>query len=353
MSAAGALVLVGVLVAVATASASSRRSSVPVFFLQGEQLVRVLRPGSTPLAAVHQLVSGLSRAEIRRGLRTYVPPGTVVRSVTVADRLATVDLGKRFAAARNSQSLLARLSQLVRTLTGLQDAVKVKLLIEGRPVRGVFPGIPTQSPITFRYLQTPNVPLPKPPQPKLPAPDDHIREIQQQLIDLGFLGGPADGQLGPMTSNGILAFQKWARLRRTGTLNAVTESRLATASEPAPITRGGAGKRAEILLDRQVALLIKDNQVIRTIAVSTGKLTTPTPPGDYRVYAKIRRWWSTPFREWLPWAVPFVGGIALHEFGDVPAYPASHGCVRQAVAVARWTYGFAEIGMPVKVIATS
>ena len=69
---------------------------------------------------------------------------------------------------------------------------------------------------------------------------------------------------------------------------------------------------------------------MRTIAVSTGKPSTPTPPGDYHVYAKIPRWWSTPFREWLPWALPFVGGIAFHEFADVPVYPASHGCVRQS-----------------------
>jgi lipoprotein-anchoring transpeptidase ErfK/SrfK len=57
-----------------------------------------------------------------------------------------------------------------------------------------------------------------------------------------------------------------------------------------------------------------------------------------------------PFREWLPYALPFVGGIAFHEFGDVPAYPASHGCVRQSTTVASWTYGFAYVGMPVKVI---
>ena len=92
---------------------------------------------------------------------------------------------------------------------------------------------------------------------------------------------------------------------------------------------------------------------MRTIAVSSGKPSTPTPPGDYRVYAKIPRWWSVPFREWLPYALPFVGGIAFHEFADVPAYPASHGCVRQSATVAPWTYDFAYVGMPVKVIATS
>ena len=113
---------------------------------------------------------------------------------------------------------------------------------------------------------------------------------------------------------------------------------------PGPAHARRPGKRAEILLDRQVALLIYNNTVVRTIPVSTGKPSTPTPPGDYQVYAKIPRWWSTPFREWLPWALPFVGGIAFHEFGDVPVYPASHGCVRQSFTVARWTYNFAYVG---------
>jgi len=282
-----------------------------------------------------------------------VPVGTQIRGVTVAGGVATVDLGRRFASGRDARSLLARLSQLVGTLTGLQGAAKVKLLIAGRTVRGVFPDVPTELPITLRYLQTPNVPVPKPPAPKLLPPDDHTRQVQERLIALGFLVGRADGRLGPATENGTLAFQKWERLRRTGLLDARTESRLSTATPPAPVSRGRAGKRAEILLDRQVALLINDNKVLRTIAVSTGKPSTPTPPGDYRVYAKIRRWWSTPFREWLPYALPFVGGIAFHEFLDVPTYPASHGCVRQAVAVAPWTYAFAEVGMPVKVIARS
>ena len=148
--------------------------------------------------------------------------------------------------------------------------------------------------------------------------------------------GDDDGQFGPATQNAILAFQKWERLGRTGLRDPQTKARLALAKHPAAITNGAAGKRAEVLLDRQVALLIDDNEAVRTIAVSTGKASTPTPPGNHQVYAKIPRWWSTPFREWLPWALPFVGGIAFHQLGDVPAYPASHGCVRQLYTVARW-----------------
>jgi lipoprotein-anchoring transpeptidase ErfK/SrfK len=60
-----------------------------------------------------------------------------------------------------------------------------------------------------------------------------------------------------------------------------------------------------------------------------------------------------PFREWLLWALPFNGGIAFHEFPEVPAYPASHGCVRQSFTSARWLFDFADVGMPVKVLASS
>jgi peptidoglycan hydrolase-like protein with peptidoglycan-binding domain len=354
MKRAGILTLALALVAIAGAAAAPAAPQVAVFFLKGEQLTRVMRPGASPADAVRRLMAGPTRAELRRGVRTYLPAGTPVRSVTVARGVTIVNVGRRLAAGQDSRNLLARLSQLVRTATWPRATAKVQLLIDGAPVSGVFPGVPTQAPITFRYLQTPNVPVRKPPQAKLPAPDDHIKSVQQRLIRLGYLGpGSADGRLGPITLNAILAFQKWERLSRTGLLDARTESRLKTASHPSPETSAAAGKRAEILIDRQVALLIVDNRVLRTIAVSTGKPSTPTPPGTYRVYAKIPRWWSTPFREWLPWAVPFVGGIAFHEFADVPVFPASHGCVRQSMTVARGTYDFAEVGMPVKVIARS
>src|SRR4051794_13630330 len=108
---------------------------------------------------------------------------------------------------------------------------------------------------------------------------------------------------GPATTNAILSFQKWERLERTGLLNRRTKARLATAKHPTPIGKAAAGKRAEVLLDRQVALLIDDNKVVRTVAVSPEGVDA-TPPGNYRVYAKIPRWWSVPFREWLPWALP-------------------------------------------------
>lgn len=343
--------MVGVL---AGGSASAAKPGLSVYFLLGEQVAPVTRSGSTALEAVHALLRGPTRAERARGFRTYVPRGIRIRSLKMAGGIATVDLNERFAGGRNTGSLLARLAELVRTLTGVQGTKKVQLLLDGSAATARFPGISTGKPISFRNLQTPNVPVPEPPPLRLPPPDPEVKALQQRLIQLGYMiHDDDDGRFGPATQNAILGFQKWERLLRTGLMDAKTNTRLGTATRPVPITQGGAGKRAEILLDRQVALLIIGDVVIRAISVSSGKPSTPTPPGSFRVYAKIPRWWSTPFREWLPWALPLVGGIAFHQYSDVPAYPASHGCVRQLYSVARWTYNFAFVGMSVKVLARS
>lgn len=339
---------------VATASAGTQGHRVAVFFLHGEQLGRTTRPGTHPVDAVRQLLAGPTETEARDGFRTYIPSRTPLRRLSFSRGVATVDLGRRFIAGRDRESLLARLSQLVRTLTAPQAASRVQLLVNGQRVSGVFPGVDTSRPISFAYLSRPNIPVPQPPPERLKPPDPHVKAAQLRLIALGYLlKGDADGRFGPMTSNALLAFQKWERLPRTGLLDAATDSRLMTAVRPRPVTLGRSGRRAEVLLDRQVTLLIEDNAVVRAIAVSTGKPSTPTPPGDYRVYAKIPKWWSTPFREWLPLALPFNGGIAFHQFLVVPAYAASHGCVRQSPTVAQWTYDFASVGMPVKVVTRS
>ena len=341
-------------VALPGAGSAAGAPTVKVWFLKGEQMFAVDRPGSTANDAVRALVAGPTPAEVKGGLRTYVPAGTPVRSVTVANGVATVDLGIRFVLDRDAQSLLARLSQVVHTASGPEGATKVQLKIKGGLPYGVVPGAFTAGPITVDYLETPNVPTPKPPPETGPPVQAGVRAAQERLVELGFLlAKDVDGQAGPTTQTAVLAFQKWEGLDRDGVLGPQTLARLRTAQRPTPITRGAAGKRAEVLLDRQVALAIDGNAVVRVIHVSTGAPATPTPPGDFKVYAKIAKWWSVPFREWLLWAVPFNGGIAFHEFAEVPPYAASHGCVRQSYTTARWMYDFSEVGMPVKVLTSS
>ena len=333
---------------------SNAAATLKVWFLQGEQMAPVERPGSTAADAVAALLVGPTAAERRLGFRTYVPAGTKLNGVTVVNGVARVDVSLNFALGRDAQSLDARLAQLVHTVSGVEGATSVLLQVNGGTVYGMFPGIVTSRPITLKYLETPNVPASHPAPSAPTGPVAGLLQAQQKLAAMGFLlSSDADGQNGPQTQTAVLAFQKWEGLDRDGVLGPQTRAALATAQRPAPITHGPPGKRAEVLLDRQVALAIDNNTVVRVIPVSTGKPSTPTPPGDYKVYAKIPKWWSTPFREWLLWAVPFNGGIAFHELADVPPYPASHGCAREMATTARWLYDFSVVGMPVKVMTTS
>jgi N-acetylmuramoyl-L-alanine amidase len=326
-----------------------------VYFAQGEQLVPVSRSAATPQDALVALLAGPTAAEKVAGMRTYVPAGTPLRSLVIADGIATADLGELFIQGTNGESLDARVTQVVYTLTASPDVTSVRILIKGGTPLGIFAGINATVPLTRASLATPSLPAPKPPTVAPPPPvSAATQDLQTRLVELGYLPpGAADGEAGPQTTNAVIAFQKWQGLARDGQTGAATLAALASASRPTPITKGGSGKRIEILLDRQVALAIQDNRVVRTIAVSSGAPATPTPPGSYTVFGRYARWWSVPFQDWLPWSLQFVGGIALHEYPNVPVTPASHGCVRQTRFDARWLYDFAPLGTPVRVIASS
>jgi lipoprotein-anchoring transpeptidase ErfK/SrfK len=103
----------------------------------------------------------------------------------------------------------------------------------------------------------------------------------------------------------------------------------------------------EVYRDKGVALLIAHDRVKRAIHVSPGAPGTSTPAGTFEVYRKENPSWSVPFQVWLPYASYFTGGIAFHEYPDVPPYPASHGCVRVPSPEAPGVYRFAKLGTSV------
>ena len=104
------------------------------------------------------------------------------------------------------------------------------------------------------------------------------------------------------------------------------------------------------MITNGVALLIRNDETVRAIHVSSGGPGNETPAGKFEVFRKELQSWSVPFQTWLPYASYFNNGIAFHEYPVVPAFAASHGCVRQSFAVARMTFDFAEVGMPVRVV---
>ena len=336
------------------APGSSRAPAVKVAFLQGEQLVYVDRPGTGVKAAVTALLAGPTKAERAREVTTQVPAGTRLRGLSKRGNVATIDLDVKFATGVKAESLSARVAQLVLTATRLPNVRYVRLLVNGGTPLGLFPGFVTRYPLTAKGIQSPSEPPPTAPAPQPPAPpSDDTRAVQQRLAELAFLPAEAvDGRSGPRTTSAVVAFQKWAGLARDGVVGAATRSTLFSAAQPTPI-RPGSGRRVEVLLDRQLALVVDGARLLRILDISTGKPGFDTPAGSFRVTRKEQRSWSVPYKVWLPWASYFVGGVAFHEYSQVPPTPASHGCVRVQRWDAQWLYNQLSIGTPVTVLPRS
>jgi hypothetical protein len=149
------------------------------------------------------------------------------------------------------------------------------------------------------------------------------------------------------TSDAVLAFQKAEGIPRTAVADRLTLARLVTASVPRA-HYGGKGLHIEVDKTRQILQLVRDGRVTGTLHVSTGA-TGNTPVGRWNVL------WKAPFTHtWLGPAIlfrtlTFHGGFAIHGFSPVPAYPASHGCVREPIWAANWTYEQTPVGTPVDV----
>jgi peptidoglycan hydrolase-like protein with peptidoglycan-binding domain len=312
-------------------------------------------PQRTVAAGVAALLRGPTAVESKVDIRSQVPRGTALRNVSASGGIATIDLTRPFVEGTDKGSLQARLAQLVWTATAVPGIAGVRLWIDGRAARSLGQGISVDRTLTRKNVDPPD-PARLPPTTVVPDESGPgsvggvtTRWIQQRLAALGYLPSAAvTGHFGPWTRGAVLAFQGWEKLTRDGDAGPRTVARLRVAKRPAPAR--GSGKRIEVHLGAQVAFLVDGSRVTRVIKVSTGKPGFATPTGSYRIYRKHLRDWSYPYSVWLPYASYFVGGIAFHESPDVPAQPASHGCVRVPRDDAPLVYAFAALQTPVAVL---
>ena len=176
------------------------------------------------------------------------------------------------------------------------------------------------------------------PQPlHLGSHSPRVRALEVRLAALGYLPpGGADAFFGTRTWHAVVAFQGWQRLHRDGVVGARTRAALATATRPRPW--GHLKRGLELDLQRQVLLVVADGRTLRAVHISSAAPGYVTPRGRYRVYRREHPSWSSPYRVWMPNALYFSGGYAIHGFNSVPAYPASHGCVRMPLSEAPFVY---------------
>lgn len=105
-----------------------------------------------------------------------------------------------------------------------------------------------------------------------------------------------------------------------------------------------------VSLATQRAVIYRNGVPIGITTVSSGRPGYRTPTGVFTIlqrhvehYSNLYNNAPMPYMQRLTW-----GGVALHA-GDLPGYPASHGCIRLPRDFARQLYGVTRLGMTVVV----
>jgi lipoprotein-anchoring transpeptidase ErfK/SrfK len=184
--------------------------------------------------------------------------------------------------------------------------------------------------------------------PKAGAKSERVAELNAILAELSYLPkGFRSATYGAATAFAVTAFQMQAGLNPDGVAGPKTLRALARAKSAPRPRLARSGKWIRVSLARQLAYLVRDGAVVRTIHVPSATSGFTTPRGEFEIYRKQKISWSVRYKVWLPWASYFTGGIAFHAYPDVPAYPASHGCVRVPPPFAQELYRFASYATPV------
>lgn len=189
-----------------------------------------------------------------------------------------------------------------------------------------------------------------------------VLALQKRLTELRYEVGAVDGYYGQQTWQGVVAFQKYEKLKRTGTYTLETQKALLMAKLPEGFYPELGAPRIEIDLGRQVLLLFDEQGLNRVISVSTGSNRKycetskksgkwicgvgRTPRGKFRIQHRISGWRESDLGK-LYNPLYFNGGYAIHGSPFVPAYNVSHGCVRMSLATSIWFYDTVKNGTPV------
>ncbi|MBC7225930.1 MAG: L,D-transpeptidase family protein [Thermoflexales bacterium] len=120
---------------------------------------------------------------------------------------------------------------------------------------------------------------------------------------------------------------------------------------PAPVNED---RWIDVDLTRQILTAYEGDVPVRVIVVSTGLPRTPTPTGQFRIWAKLRyddMYGPDYYLPDVPYVMYFYGGYGLHgtywhnNFGR----PMSHGCINLPTPEAEWLFNWAEVGTLVNI----
>ncbi|HEX4752199.1 MAG TPA: L,D-transpeptidase [Solirubrobacterales bacterium] len=156
---------------------------------------------------------------------------------------------------------------------------------------------------------------------------DVVGAFKSQLAKMGYVSGGGEcftSRLG----REVLAYRKVNDLDRSQKAGAGILKAVFAGKGGYQVKYPGAGEHAEVSLDKQVLVLIKNGKPFAIYPVSTGKPSTPTVTGHYHFYRQEPGYNS----EGMYYSFYWYNGYAVHGYAEVPDYAASHGCVRTFIA---------------------
>ncbi len=186
------------------------------------------------------------------------------------------------------------------------------------------------------------------------TPSDTVSALQERLDALGFWVPDYDGSFGPVTSQAVLAFQKYLGLPLTGQVDEYTALLLNMDGLKAA-GQSTSGDLVEIDLTKQLLFVVRGGKTVYTVNTSTGSggfYDEPnqrdggtisgvaiTPVGHFHVYREFSDGWEPGQLGDLYRPKYFTGGVAVHGAPRIPSTPASHGCARVTTTFMDFVWG--------------
>jgi hypothetical protein len=166
-----------------------------------------------------------------------------------------------------------------------------------------------------------------------------VQLIQQRLAALHFYI-PQTGVYDSGTGWAIDAYHRLLHRGTSQTLDGRTVSYLLDGFGQFKVRFAQNGRHAEGNLSLQLLALTDESKVVAIYPISSGKPSTPTILGNFRVYSKVPGY----LPDGMYFSNFFISGYAIHGYDPAPDYPASHGCMRVPIQDAISIYNWLAVG---------
>ncbi len=120
---------------------------------------------------------------------------------------------------------------------------------------------------------------------------------------------------------------------------------------PAKQPKNPAAVKVKLSTGAQRLYVVEGNEVLLATPVTVGKASSPTPQGDFTIYAKEerRRRVSQPGAGYpMTYWMEFQPAYGMH-WGFVKPVPATHGCVRMPLKAAQKVFSIVRVGTPIQI----